>query len=1046
MSRTGLPALCLLLGLAAPPAWAQAPSGAAVSELLTSARAWQAHGRADLARVALNKLLQSAPDDPEALLQLGLLELEANQMEAAAKVLQRLRASHPADRRVRELEDAQRIATKDRMRMANVRRLLQSGEVDAAMQGMRELFPDGAPGGLLGIEYYRALARVDGRRDEGLAGLQRLLRENPGEPEFEIAIARHYLGRAATRPDGLARLEAISARPDVSQRRVLDLWRDGLSEQPGSAADQQMLARYLRLAPDDQQMLALQARWQGRVPAPVPEAPAVASPGRPSEPAAAAAPVSRAAAAPAKPRPGPTKPVPPAAAPAPVIAAETEPLVAPEPEPAPAAAPDASGLALQLGSSSEPAAPAPAPPAPPLDLQLAAQLQEPPPVPDTRAEQIEAWQTEARAAQARGDLAGARKAAEQALALAPEDPWLRYRLARLELSAGDSEAARARMAAGVQLAPGADMYYAQALLLAGIDPRAAQAALARIPAGERSEGMLRLQSRLQMRPLLAAGQRLLLAQDQASGEALLEGATALAGEDPRLQAEVAQTWIAAGQPERGRESMRRYLETRSETPELLLAWGGVLDAAADRAPDADTELDALLARLRAEPLADADLAEERAALVASRARRQAQAQQAAGDSGAAFATLDSALREAPRQPALLTAREALLDDTRPQRESSLMLALDLVDKPGDAGISRYRGQQLPLRYQGPLGREGRLEVQLDAVSVDAGRLPAEFEAAAAYGQLQAVGPTASGYAGVSQSAEGWAPTVGYSQGPWRGDIGSTPLGFLVEDVVGGLRYGGDWGQFDYAVEAYRRPLTSSLLAYAGARDPLSGEVWGGVRNNGLGLRLARYERRWSGFASLGFSALKGEQVADNRQWNLRLGGDWELLNRDDQRLYLGLTLSHQRYAENLRYYSFGQGGYYSPQRRSALSLPLDWRGRHRAFSWQLQAVAVLTRTHEDDSLFFPTRPDLQAAAAARLAATGETAVYAGGDGGGFGYSLTAAVEYRLSPHWALGGRTDLDRSEFYEPLQFNLYLRRWLDGAPEGPLVPPQPLRPNSER
>ncbi|MDP3856336.1 MAG: cellulose synthase subunit BcsC-related outer membrane protein [Stagnimonas sp.] len=1037
MSRPGLPAtLGLLLGLATTTGWAQAPSGAAVNELLTSARAWEAHGRADLARIALNKLLVAAPDHPEGLLQLGLLELGANQMEAANSALQKLRASHPDDRRVRELEDAQRIATQDRLRMANVRRMLQSGEIDAAMQGMRELFPDGAPGGLLGIEYYRALARVDGRRDEGLTGLQRLARENPGEPEFEIAIARHYLGRAATRPEGLARLEAMSNRPDLSQRRLLDLWRDGLSEQPGNAADQQMLARYLRLAPDDQQMLALQARWQGRAPALVPEPPAVASPSRPSEPAVAAAP--------AKPRPVPTKPVSPAAAPAAVIAAEPEPLVAPEP--APAASPDASGLALQLGSSPEAAAPAPAPPAAPLDLQLAPQLQAPPPLPDTRDAQIEAWQTEMRAAQARGDLAGARQAAEQALALAPEDPWLRYRLARLELSAGATEQARARMAAGVQLAPSADMYYAQALLLAGPDPRAAQAALARIPAGERSAGMLRLQSRLQMRPLLAAGQRLLLARDQASGEALLDGAAALAGEDPRLQAEVAEAWIAAGQPDRGRESMRRYAGTQPETPELLLARGGVLDAAAASEPAADTELDALLARLRTDSLADADLAEERVALEGRRARRQAQAQQAGGDPKAALATLDAALQQQPRQPELATARAALLDQTRPQRESSLMLALDLIDKPGDAGISRYRSRQLPLQYQGPLGRAGRLELQLDAVSVDAGRLPADFAAAAPYGQLQAVGPTASGYAGRSQSAEGWAPSLAYRQGPWSFDVGSTPLGFPVEDLVGGLRYGGDWGEFDYAVEAHRRPLSSSLLAYAGARDPVSGETWGGVRDSGLGLRLARYERRWSGFGSLGLSALRGEQVADNRQWNLRLGGDWELLNREDQRLYVGLTLSHQRYAENLRYYSFGQGGYYSPQRRSALSLPLDWRGRHRAFSWQLQAVAVLTRTREDDSLFFPTRPDLQAAAATRLAASGDTAVYEGGDGGGFGYSLTAALEYRLSPHWALGGRTDLDRSEFYEPLQFNLYLRRWLDGAPEGPLVPPRPLRPNSER
>lgn len=50
------------------------------------------------------------------------------------------------------------------------------------------------------------------------------------------------------------------------------------------------------------------------------------------------------------------------------------------------------------------------------------------------------------------------------------------------------------------------------------------------------------------------------------------------------------------------------------------------------------------------------------------------------------------------------------------------------------------------------------------------------------------------------------------------DIGTTPMGFDVVDVVGSLSYSNDLGPIGYTLNAHRRPISSSVLAFAGQRS------------------------------------------------------------------------------------------------------------------------------------------------------------------------------------------------------------------------------------
>ncbi len=52
---------------------------------------------------------------------------------------------------------------------------------------------------------------------------------------------------------------------------------------------------------------------------------------------------------------------------------------------------------------------------------------------------------------------------------------------------------------------------------------------------------------------------------------------------------------------------------------------------------------------------------------------------------------------------------------------------------------------------------------------------------------------------------------------WSWDIGTTPMGFNVVDVVGGISYSDDIGPLGYTVNAHRRPISSSLLAFGGQK-------------------------------------------------------------------------------------------------------------------------------------------------------------------------------------------------------------------------------------
>lgn len=390
-----------------------------------------------------------------------------------------------------------------------------------------------------------------------------------------------------------------------------------------------------------------------------------------------------------------------------------------------------------------------------------------------------------------------------------------------------------------------------------------------------------------------------------------------------------------------------------------------------------------------------------------------------------------------------------LQQLQDRRQPEISTEVIQSNLSGEAGISRLNATEIPLYVRIPDGYTGHYFFHADSVYLDAGPLPGgNFDDAYQYGKIAALGN--AGLGSIRENATGVALAAGYefsgAQTSWRADIGTTPLGFPVTSVLGGFQYRYQFPDASVGFDVSRRPITSSLVSYAGGVDPVTGEKWGGVVRNSVTLRGSQDISRGSVFGSVSYGVLTGENVPNDDELRLRGGFDWPVFQTPNQRVTSGLIGNYWHYSVNEHYYTFGNGGYYSPQSYTSVALPIDWTGRYKRLSWELRGSIGWSFTREDDAPYFPTSSLLQDLAGARMGAAGlGTPIFGNGNGGGFSYTVIASAEYRITPHWIVGGQLEIDRSRDYAP-NVGMVWVRYLFTPQHGPVpYPPKPVTPYSD-
>lgn len=401
----------------------------------------------------------------------------------------------------------------------------------------------------------------------------------------------------------------------------------------------------------------------------------------------------------------------------------------------------------------------------------------------------------------------------------------------------------------------------------------------------------------------------------------------------------------------------------------------------------------------------------------------------------------------PNSPAALVNE---LNQIQAERSGRATVGLSAGQRDGTSGTSRLTTVEAPMQVQLPVGN-GRASLNVTPVRLDPGSMDANNPyVRGTYGS----GPLAleqNPAVPTTQAARGVGLSLAYKLDGIHLDAGVTPMGFQYQTFTGGALFEGtldQQGTVSYRLDISRRPITESALSYAGVRDDRTGLEWGGVSATGARATLSKDFGDSGLYGSAAWHDLRGTNVVKNQRTEFNLGTYVHAINETDSRLTIGLNLNATSFKENLSYYTYGHGGYFSPQNYYELSIPFTWSQRDGNFTYRVGGAIGVQHFKQDDSPLFPNNPEMQRSAAAALGrlnlnelADIRNGYYQGSSKTGFSYNLNAAAEYQISPTLVLGAVIGADNANDYSQWGGGLYMRYHFDQQSKSLDMPVEPYR-----
>ncbi|PTW48004.1 Flp pilus assembly protein TadD [Sphingomonas faeni] len=373
----------------------------------------------------------------------------------------------------------------------------------------------------------------------------------------------------------------------------------------------------------------------------------------------------------------------------------------------------------------------------------------------------------------------------------------------------------------------------------------------------------------------------------------------------------------------------------------------------------------------------------------------------------------------------------LSDDTGPRAE----MKLGFRERSGETGLSELRELSGTATLStGVAG--GRVSVSATPVVIDSGRPTGS--ALARFGRNAT--PEAQGIVNAlpsalvqadTQHASGVAVAASYDSPGVRIEVGSTPIGFDNTEVT--------WGftgkpKISRTVSAQgwvkREPVTDSVVSYAGTRDPVTGERWGQVMRTGGGASLSWDDEGTGVYADVSGYRYTGENVRRNRGYQANAGGYLPLYRDGHSTLTGGLNLNWQAFDNNQNYFTYGHGGYFSPQSFLSMSLPIRYAYNSTRWEGRLGVAPGYQSFEQDRAPIYPTDPNAQAELDALKARnTDVRSYYDSLSNTGFAFSADGSLFYRLNPNTRIGASASANTFGTYDDYRSTFELRQSLGGT-----------------
>lgn len=364
-------------------------------------------------------------------------------------------------------------------------------------------------------------------------------------------------------------------------------------------------------------------------------------------------------------------------------------------------------------------------------------------------------------------------------------------------------------------------------------------------------------------------------------------------------------------------------------------------------------------------------------------------------------------------------------------------------RSGTAGFDSLSALQAPFEASEPLGTSARLTVVSEPTFLDAGApttapiLP--------NGATERLGTAPITAILTQQNATGIGGEVQLAMSTFAASVGYSPYGFLVANAIGRMNWRPANGPFTFSFT--RDSVKDSQLSWSGLHDPGSarpgydGNVWGGVMTTGGEAAFGKGDAGSGYYVSGGYQYINGVHVQTNHRIDGDAGAYWRMKEVPDRgTLTVGANFFGMHYAVNSFYFTYGQGGYFSPQAYFLANVPVSWTG-HYGVNLHYTVVAGLgvQAFQDDSSQYFPLDSAIEIAAN-NPSYPAQSIVSAN-------YNLNSEAAYHLTDHWYAGGFLNMNNTRSYNNQIVGFYVRYLIrpqvptDLGPTG-LYPWDGLRP----
>jgi tetratricopeptide (TPR) repeat protein len=356
---------------------------------------------------------------------------------------------------------------------------------------------------------------------------------------------------------------------------------------------------------------------------------------------------------------------------------------------------------------------------------------------------------------------------------------------------------------------------------------------------------------------------------------------------------------------------------------------------------------------------------------------------------------------------------------------------NIAHRTGDPGYSALTSLDAAFEASVPLGTTARLTFIAHPAFLDSGQATGAAVINLTTGGVTAsvpepigtlTGATASTTPPAQQNAAGIGGEAQLTFGNLSIAGGYTPYGFLVSNWTGRLNWRPGKGPITFIFN--RDSVKDTQLSYAGLRDPGSisafnpGNIWGGVVANSGNIQYSRGDLTSGFYAGVGGQYITGFHVQENRRYDGSMGAYWRVFTMPEYgQLNVGANFFAMHYTYNLQAFTYGQGGYFSPQSYFLANIPITWTG-HYLTKWHYTILGSfgIQAFSEDTEPLAPLDLGTETNTFNNATLAALTSV-------GPNYDVRGQVAYAISDHWFVGGFAGANNSRNYTNVNAGFSIR-----------------------